>query len=219
MSFVDELARGLLAEADGDPFQLADTLVLLPNRRSCRALREAFLRVGGGRPMLLPSMRPIGDTDEDELLMAEAPLGGGEEIPPAIPSMRRLLLLARLIRDHAPQGERISLDHATHLAGDLARLLDQVQTEGLDFDRLEDLVPERYATHWQKTLELLGIVTTIWPDTLAAEGCIDPADRRNRLLEALTDLWRTEPPTGPGVAPGFPRARPPRPALPPSAAA
>ena len=56
VSFVDELARGLLAEAAGDPFQLADTLVLLPNRRSCRALREAFLRVGGGQPMLLPSM-------------------------------------------------------------------------------------------------------------------------------------------------------------------
>ena len=202
VSFVDKLARGLLEEAAGDPFQLADTLVLLPNRRSCRALREAFLRVGGGQPMLLPSMRPIGDTDEDELLVAETPLGGGEEIPPAIPSMRRLLLLARLIRDHAPQGERISLDHATHLAGDLARLLDQVQTEGLDFDRLEDLVPERYATHWQKTLVLLGIVTTIWPETLAAEGCIDPADRRNRLLEALTALWRAEPPTERVIAAG-----------------
>jgi len=40
--FVDALASGLLAEADGDALALADMLVLLPNRRACRSLRDAF---------------------------------------------------------------------------------------------------------------------------------------------------------------------------------
>ena len=35
-SFVDVLASGLIEEAGDDLFQLADTLVLLPNRRACR---------------------------------------------------------------------------------------------------------------------------------------------------------------------------------------
>src|SRR5690606_25546576 len=46
--FLDDLARGLLAEAGPDPLDLARTLVLLPTRRACRAARDAFLRVSGG---------------------------------------------------------------------------------------------------------------------------------------------------------------------------
>ena len=47
-SFVDALARGLLRRADGDPLVLARGTVLLPTRRACRALQEAFLRASDG---------------------------------------------------------------------------------------------------------------------------------------------------------------------------
>ena len=47
--FVEALAAGLLAEADGRPDALADALVLLPTRRACRLLAEAFVRQSGGR--------------------------------------------------------------------------------------------------------------------------------------------------------------------------
>ena len=193
-SFVDVLASGLIEEAGDDLFQLADTLVLLPNRRACRALRDAFLRVGDGQPMLLPAMRPLGDTDEDQFLVAETPSETTIDVPPEIPPLQRQLLLAHLVREHSPDGEQISFDHAVRLASDLARLVDQAQTEGLTFDRLNDLVPARYAAHWQRTLELLHIVTARWPETLEAAGCADPADRRNRLLHALVDLWQRDPP-------------------------
>ena len=48
--FADELARVVLAEHGGDPLALADVLILLPTRRSVRALREAFLRAADGTP-------------------------------------------------------------------------------------------------------------------------------------------------------------------------
>ena len=64
--FADELARGILTEHEGDPLSLADVLVLLPTRRSVRALREAFLRAANGRPTLLPRMAPLGDLEESE---------------------------------------------------------------------------------------------------------------------------------------------------------
>ena len=175
VSFVDALATGLLRESGDDPMALADRLVLLPNRRSCRALREAFLRAAGGRPLLLPELRPIGEVDEDELLVADALPLGADDLPPAIPPLRRLLLLAELIRRHAE--EPIAPDQATRLAGDLARLLDQVQTERLDFAGLEGLVPDQYATHWQRTLTVLRVVTEHWPEQLEAEGWLDPAIR------------------------------------------
>src|SRR3546814_6658132 len=106
ISFVDALAARLLAEAGGDPLALARGTVLLPNRRGCRALQEAFLRQSGGRPLLLPRMMPIGDLDTDELTLASGIEFGGEigdlaadalDMAPAIPRLRRHLLLTRAI--------------------------------------------------------------------------------------------------------------------------
>src|SRR5204862_5915474 len=64
--FADDLAAGVLAAYGGEPLALADVLILLPTRRSVRALREAFLRTTGGTPTLLPRMAPLGDLDDAE---------------------------------------------------------------------------------------------------------------------------------------------------------
>jgi len=63
-SFVDALARRLLAENADQPLALADTLILLPTRRACRTAQDAFLRMGGGRPLLVSrrKRRRIGTT-------------------------------------------------------------------------------------------------------------------------------------------------------------
>ena len=58
-SFVDSLARGILAEAGSHPQTLLDYTILLPTRRACRALRDAFLRASDGAALLLPAMRPL----------------------------------------------------------------------------------------------------------------------------------------------------------------
>ena len=52
--FVNALAAGILSETKGDPLALADYVILLPTRRACRSLREGFLRVTAGEPLLLP---------------------------------------------------------------------------------------------------------------------------------------------------------------------
>ncbi|MCK5444536.1 MAG: hypothetical protein KAI73_02865, partial [Rhodospirillaceae bacterium] len=69
-SFVDTLAAGILDLVEQDPARLTAVRVLLPTRRACRSLREAFLRFSAGKPTLLPHMTPIGDIDEDELLLS-----------------------------------------------------------------------------------------------------------------------------------------------------
>ena len=52
--------------------ELTETLVLLPNRRACRELRDAFVRLNGMQPTLLPRIMPLGDPDEDELFFTGA---------------------------------------------------------------------------------------------------------------------------------------------------
>jgi ATP-dependent helicase/nuclease subunit B len=208
--FADAIAAGALDMAGGDPLALSHITVLLPTRRSVRALQEAFLRRSEGRALLLPRLQPLGDLDADELAFAagaEAPEEGGAgglELSPAITPLRRQLLLAALLRA-APQltgTERTSADQAARLAAELARFLDQVQTEGLTLDRLDALVPEGLAEHWQKTVEFLAILREHWPRILKAEGCIDPATRRNLLLHAQAEAWRDRPPEHPVIAAG-----------------
>jgi ATP-dependent helicase/nuclease subunit B len=188
-------------------------LVLLPTRRAVRALREAFLRQSGGRALLLPQLRPIGDLDADALGL-DPPDGAseaaGDSIPPAIPELRRRLLLTRLVLAWGERrGETPLLPgQAAMLARELARFLDEVTSERGDLAGLQALVPEDYAEHWQLVLRFLAIVTEHWPTILAAEGALDPAARRNAVLEAEAEAWRRDPPARRIVAAGIDGALP-----------
>ena len=209
--FAETLAAGLLDRWGRDPLALTRATILVPTRRSCRSLREAFLRAADGQALLLPRISPLGDLDAEELLFAEETglpgIAEAGDLPPAMPPLRRQLLLTQLIirrarSEAAAPNAGLSEDQAARLADELARLIDQVETEGLDFDRLAGLVPEDYATHWQETLEFLKIVTEHWPAIQAEEGCIGPAERRRLLLEAQTAQWRAAPPADPVVVAG-----------------
>jgi ATP-dependent helicase/nuclease subunit B len=209
--FLATLATGLLSMAGEDPLLLPRITVLLPTRRAVRALREAFLRVtpngrDPGTPLLLPRMRPIGDLDSDELSL----VGGAADadtlaVPPAIPELRRRLLLTRLVlRWSERRGQDTLLPgQAAALSGSLARLLDSAAMDGATFERIHDLVPESLAEHWQIVLRFLEILPQAWPGILAAEGALDPAERRNSLFERQAAIWRRSPPANPVVAAGL----------------
>jgi len=209
--FLGVLARSLLDKAAGDPLRLARMTVLLPTRRAARALRESFLRLSGeegsaGAPLLLPRLRPIGDLEADEIA-----LGGSEgaddptlAIPPAIPELRRRLLLTQLVlRWGEERGNPLLPGQAAALATALARLLDAAAIDGADFSRLRELAPDDLAAHWQLVLQFLDILPRMWPGILADEAALDAAERRNLLLRRQAMLWRETPPRDPVIAAGL----------------
>ena len=202
--FARSLAAQLIAEANGQPEVLASYKIILPTRRALRVLREAFLDETGGKPLLLPQMHALGDIDEEELslaLMADENAPGLLEIPPALPPLKRQILLATTILKLPYYAK--SFDQALLLAAALGRLMDHVYTEGLDLQKLPSLVSaERLAEHWQVTLTFMKILSQRWPEILAEQGVIDGADRRNRLLRALAGHWRKSPPQAPIIAAG-----------------
>src|SRR6185437_7778835 len=205
--FLDALVAGLLARAGGDPLALARQTILLPTRRAARALREAFLRASGGKPLLLPRMAPVGDVDAEELVLVGEDVDGaaGLDIPPAVPELRRQLLLTRLVLGwgRARGSGPLTAGQAVPLARELARFLDEVQSEGCELAQLASLVPEEHAEHWQESLAFLAILTDEWPRILGEIGCIDPAERRNRVLAAQAEAWRRTPPAHPVIAAGI----------------
>ncbi len=200
LSFVDMLAKGILQRADNDPLSLARMHILLPTRRACRSLREAFLRLTNGKPLLLPRMSPIGDVDEEELFLT---LSGAEDdlsLPPAIPSLKRQFLLTRLIQ---AQGKGSGIEQDMMLANALASLMDQIYTEDLDLKNLPTLVERaEFAAHWQISIDFLSILSEFWPKILTENGEMDSADRRNQLLKKLKQHWSEKPPAYPVIAAG-----------------
>lgn len=193
-SFLDGLAEQLLAAGED---RLADTLLLLPSRRACLAARDAFLRVGGGRTLLLPRLLPVGEPDEVELRIDPA---SELELEPALAPLRRWLLLTRLVLARDPG---LRHEQAIRLAQELLSLLDELQTEEVGLDGLDRLVPDELAEHWQTTLRFLAVLREVWPRLLGELGMVEPAERRRALLDALSRRWSETPPPGPVVAAGM----------------
>jgi ATP-dependent helicase/nuclease subunit B len=204
--FLETLARRFLAENEAP---LSPGLILLPTRRAARALAEAFLRVGEGRPMLLPRMVAIGAADEAGLALM--PGGAGAlDLPPAIAPLRRLAELARLIMA-APEsaGGARTLEHAWGLAADLAALMDEAERAEVALEQaLAVAVDGSEAEHWQQTVTFLGIVTRVWPEFLAEQGLMNPAARQAALLKAQARAWEERPPAEPVWLAGITAARP-----------
>jgi ATP-dependent helicase/nuclease subunit B len=201
--FLDALARGWLTrcreDGGGDPLTVSKGLILLPTRRSARALAEAFLRVNEGRPMLLPRITALGALDEAPLALA-----GALDLPPAVEPMQRLAALSRLILAmQGKGGAPTTADRAWLLARELASLMDEAERAGVDLaQRLPDAADPEYAQHWEQTLAFLHIVTGMWPAWLVENGVMNPAARQVALLEAQARAWEDDPPADPVLIAG-----------------
>lgn len=190
VAFLDLLARQWL-DAQAEPSR---GLILLPTRRAARALADAFLRVSGGLPLLLPRITALGALDEAPLALA-----GALDLPPAAATFQRLAALSRMVLAlPEAQGGARTADRAWMLARELATLMDEAERAEIPLrEALAQAAPENYAAHWQVTLEFLRIVTEQWPVWLDEQGLMNPAARQVALLKAQSRAWQDTPPADP----------------------
>src|SRR3984957_13678599 len=196
-TLIEALKNGTFGTAIADdPLVLASATLYLPTRRACRLMRGAFLQAFDAA--LLPRIIPIGDIDEDEIAFAEAAAGDiaaeALSLPEALGGLERRLLLTQLIAKwaqspelHGTSGTPLVAQtpaSACALADDLARLIDDMTTRNVSWDRLGELVPDKFDIYWQLTLRFLQIAHKNWPDVLRERNCIEPAERRDRLIKA-----------------------------------
>jgi ATP-dependent helicase/nuclease subunit B len=163
--FVPELLRALTAgelvegfAPGGEPLAFADATLYLPTRRACRLVRDSFLDLLGNDAAILPRIVPLGDIDEDEI--AFAGMAAGElaadalALPEDFNGLERRMLLAELVRKWAAAEEvrtatgaplvANSPAAALALADDLARLMDDMATRQVPWERLDELVPDAF---------------------------------------------------------------------------
>lgn len=181
--FAAALMRGFRARFGPDPARLAEAVIYLPTRRAARTFAEAFAREAGGAA-LLPEFRPLNDADADDLSFD--PADDDLDLPPAMAEMRRVLLLAALIRRWGlNRATALSFVQAASLGASLAKVMDEVETAGADLAGLEALAPADLAAHWAEVKDFLALIRTEWPKLLAGEGVTNPAARRDRALRNL----------------------------------
>jgi ATP-dependent helicase/nuclease subunit B len=196
-TLIEALRSGRFGAALGDdPLALASATLYLPTRRACRLMRDAFLQAFDAA--ILPRIVAIGDIDEDEIAFAQAAAGDiaadALALPEALGGLERRLLLTQLIGRwaqspelHGASGTPLVAQtpaSACALADDLARLIDDMTMRGVSWNRLDELVPDKFDVYWQLTLRFLQIAHKIWPEVLRERDCIEPADRRDRLIKA-----------------------------------
>ena len=218
-TLADALLAGDLAPLPtGDPLGLADVTILLPTRRSVSAFREVLADRLGGTAAILPTIRPIGDVDEEDHLLAPAAEAVADRLvlPAAISRLDRELALAQLTLAWGRTVRRellilrpdeailipASAADATRLAADLARLIDDMQTAGVAWEELGALAPDDHARYFQITLDFLKIASEFWPNRLAEMGRVDPVARRDHLIRTEAARLAASPPPGPVIAAG-----------------
>src|SRR3954470_5327024 len=179
-------------EARTHPEKLAQATLYLPTRRAGRLAREIFLDVLKADAAILPRIVALGDIDEDELAFAEeSDIGGAAplDIPPRLGELERRLTLARLVAAWAKGPVLAPLvvggpASTLALAGDLARLMDDMVTRGVGWEKLDGLVPDQLDVYWQQSLDFLRIARQAWPAHLEEIGKMEPAARRDLLISA-----------------------------------
>jgi ATP-dependent helicase/nuclease subunit B len=180
-------------EARTHPEALVQATLYLPTRRSGRLAREIFLDELKRDAAILPRIIALGDIDEDELAFSEEtdPFSGAVplELAPRLGELERRLTLTRLVAAWAKGPVLAPLvvggpASTLALAGDLARLMDDMVTRGVGWDALDGLVPDQLDEYWQHSLQFLRIARQAWPAHLAEIGRIEPAARRDKLIEA-----------------------------------
>jgi ATP-dependent helicase/nuclease subunit B len=200
---------------EGDPLQLSSVSIYVPTRRAARELRSAFLDYLGGRTILLPRIRPLGEFDEDAHFF-DGDDAAAIDIPPAIDATERLLLLGTLVRSwtrhlkidigklYGDEAIRtpVSTADAFWLARDLASLMDQFSTGQIPVSAIAGLDTAELPDWWKVTLAFLEIMRREWPDILAERDALDPGEHRNRRLMAEALRLKRNPPKGPVVVAG-----------------
>lgn len=193
-NLVDVLAQKLVEQHKSDPMQLARTWVILPTKRACLEFKKAFILLAGQKNLLLPKLMPLYDLDLPVL-----------DLPPEISPLEKTLLLAKLCL-HKPNISNYT--QAVKMAISLGELLNFSYQFDLDLAHLkEKIVSDRFAAHWEETIQFLDILYTYWPQILAEHKKIDPMARSISLIKALTKQLQediTTPVVVAGITADFP---------------
>ncbi|SOE16995.1 DNA helicase/exodeoxyribonuclease V subunit B [Hoeflea halophila] len=204
-----------------NPLSLAGATVFVPTRRAARVLRSELTDLIGKGSAILPSIRPLGETDDDAGYFDSAD-PETLALDPPIPQTAATLRLADLVlawKQALPQAVKDHLGgvplvapanpaDAIWLGRALSDLIQAVETEECDFARLDAVADADLQQWWQLTAEFLKIAREFWPSLLAEIHRSSPARHHNAMLDVFTRSLAASPACRPVIVAGSTGTRP-----------
>lgn len=189
VDFAEALVDGLLSRMADQPVEaLARVTLFVNTRRMQRRVRDVF---DAGPARLLPRIRLIADLSSDPA-ESDLPL-------PANPLRRRLelsQLVAALLEKNPDLAPKSAL---FDLSDSLARLMDEMQGEGVGPETVVSLDISDQSGHWARTLSFLDIVQRYFGPS---DDAPDPERRQRLIVERLAAKWTMTPPADPILVAG-----------------
>ena len=134
--FADKLTAFILDKHKNNPFDMANTEIILPTRRACLTVKESFLRASKSHSLLLPKLTPLYEMDDLD-----------EDLPPKMSKLNRTFLLAKLC---LAKPNITSIDKAVMVAVGLGELLDEFYQYESDVDQIRH--PRNTSVHHRPLL-------------------------------------------------------------------
>lgn len=188
VDFSTAFLDGLFARlGDAMPEEIARVEIFTNTRRAARRWEELLQSRGA---MLLPRIRVITD-------LAAVPLHGPV---PQSSGLAQHLILMQAVRKLLASGVSLAPVSASFdLAGTLARLMDELDGEGVPRDAISKLDMSDYSEHWQTALAFLRLIQDASLTGAPALG----SDARLRLaVTAVSEVWAAAPPKHPIIIAG-----------------
>ena len=189
VDFADGLVAGLLARtADMAPSDLAKVEIYVNTTRMQRRIRAVF---DAGPARLLPRIRLITDLANDPVSLA---------LPPAVSPLHRRLELSQFVAKLLEQQPDLAPRAALYdLSDSLAKLMDEMQGEGVSPETIAQLDVGDQSGHWERALEFLKIITPFFDQQNEPP---DKEARQRMVIEALAQRWKDTPPNHPIIIAG-----------------
>ena len=189
VDFAAALVAGVEARlGDAPPEAWARVEIYVNTARMRRRVRAMFDQ---GPARLLPRIRLVTE-------LADDPVAAG--LPPAIAPLRRRLELTQLIGKLLEQEPDLAPRAALFdLADSLAKLMDEMQGEGVGPEVLEKLDVTDQSGHWDRALRFLRIIA---PYFAGSDTPPDREARQRQVIAARAAEWAVRPPDHPVIVAG-----------------
>lgn len=189
VDFAQGLVAGLNDRSAGmAPTDWARVEIYVNTTRMQRRIRSVF---DSGPPRLLPRIRLITDLASDPVSVA---------LSPAVSPLQRRLELSQFVAKLLEQEPDLAPRAALYdLSDSLAKLMDEMQGEGVSPETIAQLDVTDQSGHWDRALQFLSIITPFF----SQENQHPDKEARQRLvIEALIARWAERPPTHPIIVAG-----------------
>ncbi len=191
-SYLDLIVNKLLFDNNSSIENLANYIILVPNKRIVKNLHVSFLRNSAGKNLILPRILSLLDLDniitqDHNFLLNLTHPEYGNIFKPTISITKRAFLLAKLINN---MDSSMTFAQSLPMARSLGELIDKSYVDDVDLSNIVDLVEGDLAIHWQETLKFLNIAQNYWPKILLEENLVDIVYRQQLVYKIQREVWQ-----------------------------